>query len=177
MLSPISLINKQIDARKYKKNVINAIDCIMDCKFWIHEDGVHTCYHFVDKSQFDENKNIVSFKVSNEVAEFFLNLKDSPTFYALKDMLALSTIFQANVFSWLSAERNKTKPRIDIDTAKTIFNNEKEIQNKRFIAKLDDAIAAINRKTSLEVSYDKIVKGRKLIAIEFNIKNHYKKTK
>ena len=157
-----------------KEKVIKAIEELMDCKFWLHSEGVHTCYHFVEKSVYDENEKSVSFKISDEVAKFFLDIKDTATIYALKDMMALHTIFQANVFSWCMAKCNfENEIHLRIEDAKLLFNGEKEIETKFFLVKLDDAIKTINKKTPLEISYEKIRDGKQVKELKFVITNNY----
>ena len=163
--------------KEVKEDVEKAVGKIMGCFFWIRSETKARAYHFVETALIDYEKEIVSFKISNEVAGFYLTIKDNPTIYALKDMMSMHTMFQANVFGWCMANSGfKNEVMISIEEAKLAFNGETPIKTKRFIDKLGDAVSTINKKTPLEVDFEPVRAGRNITALKFWIKNNYHKT-
>lgn len=170
------LINAK-NPHKYRDEVKAAIGDIMGCFFWVKSEGEETAYHFVETATISDDKKIVKFQISNKVAKFFLDIKDSATIYALRDLLSMHTLFQANVFSWCQAKCNfNNEILLSIEDAKLLFNGKKPIETKYLLRKLDDAVALINEKTPLEVDFEPVRAGRNITALKFWIKNNYHKT-
>ena len=164
------------DTKIIHKDIEDAIEEIMKSCFKIRSEEEVTFYHWVETGKINKNNKIITFKLNDEVQKFYLQLKDNKSLYMLQDLLSLSTMFQANVFRWLVANRDFKKPSyISIDDAKKQFNNEKEIPTFKFMEKLDRTIKKINSCTEIEASYEKILKGQKIIALKFTITNHHKK--
>ncbi len=167
----------------YCKITINDIEKsikgIMNKSFQIESDKEITYYHYVKSSKLNKEEKYISFKIDNEVREFYLQLKTGEfTVFLLKDILALSTIFQCNLFRWLACNSGfNNKIRIKIDDAKSIFYGNDKITTSRLIEKIDNSLNVINKKTNINASYEK-VKGmdKKTIAfLDFHIINNYKK--
>ena len=164
--------------KEIKEDVEKAVGKIVFSGFWIRSETKARAYHFVEMAEIDYKEQYVKLKISNEVAKFYLTIKDNQTIYALQDMLAMHTIFQANVFSWCMANSGfENEIKISIEDAKLAFNGEKPIETKRFMEKLNDAVRRINEKTPLEISYKREETGKKITALNFTIKNNYRKEK
>lgn len=165
--------------KEVKEDVEKAVGKIMGCFFWIRSETKARAYHFVETAEIDYNEQFVKFKISNEVAQFYLKInQDKKTFYALKDLLSMHTLFQANVFSWCQSKCNfKNDVLIKIEDAKLAFNGEKPIETYKFIEKLKMAVATINEKTPLQVSFKPKKNGRNIETLIFTIKNNYPKEK
>ena len=155
---------------KNKREVLSAIKELHKCAFWLYSENAVDIYSFVKHSHIDFKTGLVSIKISEDVIPFFLMLKDHPTFYQLKDVLSLHTIFQKSVFLWLMSWSGKSEAFIDIDEAKLLFHGEKDIRTIKLIEKLKDAMRTINRLTPLSVSFDKIKQGRKIVRLVFHIR-------
>lgn len=167
------------DSNEIKKYVEEATNKIMDSHFSIRKNERIYKYHWVDMCYIDDKEKVISFKLKDEVRNMYLNLKENThTVYLLNDLLSLSTLFQANLFRWLSCNSNFSNDiPITINNAKQMFYGG-EIETSSFIRKLDSAINAINKKTKLTVSYKKIRNSQHQIStLSFNIKNNYNSAK
>lgn len=160
--------------KEIKKYVDEATNKIMDSHFQITEDGIIKKYHWVECCEINPKTETVVFKLSDKVKKFYIQLKEnSYTVYLLKDLLALSTLFQSNLFRWLSCNSNfKNKVKINIEDAKRIFYGN-EIETKTFIRKIDAALDVIRRKTNIDATYCKVKNGKVITALEFYIDNNY----
>lgn len=161
-----------------KESVTKAINSIMNSSFRIQSDNVDTHYHWIEKAKNYKKEQYVTFQIHQEVREFYLQLqKGEFTIYLLKDLLALSTVFQATLFRWLCTNSGfKNDVEIDIEKAKLTFYG-KKIQTYKLIEKLDSALKKISAKTSINASYEKVYKGKKIVALRFKVENHYIKEK
>lgn len=168
---------KNPDSKEIKKCVEEATDKIMDSHFKITIGRKINKYHWVEKCQIDLDEQEVSFRLSEEVKEFYLGLKEnSYTIYLLKDLLALSTMFQANLFRWLSCNSNfENTVRISIEDAKKIFYGNENLETRKLIEKLDQALNKIRVKTNIDATYEKIKHNKNIVALDFTIENNYLK--
>lgn len=162
--------------KEVKKYVDEATNKIMDSHFQITEGKIVKKYHWVEYCEINHEKEIVTFKLSEKVRKFYLQLKENNyTIYLLKDLLALSTLFQANVFRWLSCNSNfENGVKINIEVAKQKFYGGK-IETGAFIRKLNSALDTIRRKTNIDASYIPIKKGKTIVQLKFFIDNNYQK--
>lgn len=164
------------DTKIIHQDIEDAMIEIFKSCFRIRNGSKTKFYHWVETAEIDSETKTITFKLNDEVQQFYLQLKDNKSLYMLQDLLSLSTMFQANVFRWLVANRDFKKPSyISIDDAKLQFYNDENIETKAFIRKLDNALLKINSCTEIEAFYEKIMKGKKIIALKFTIMNHHKK--
>lgn len=161
-------------------NDINlAVKDIMNKSFRIKTDKKH--YHYIEYAEVDEEERYIDFKLSEDVKQFYLKLrKEEYAVFLLNDIVKLSTVFQLNLFKWLSCNSNfKNDVSIYIEDAKLRFYGDASIRTADFTRKLDSAIKQINKKTNLDLSYQRVNKrgSRKIAVLRFTIKNKYKSEK
>lgn len=162
--------------RLTKESVEQAIDSIMDCHFNIYKGNKVWKYHWIETAFIDSDEEYITFRLNDDVRHFYLDLQ--PGAYALmqyKDMLAMQTIFQVNVFRWVSANSNIEKMYgrpavISVERARDYFGA-KDMRSDSFFRNIDNAIKRINDKTELSVSYTKEMEGRKVKNLVFRIVN------
>ena len=96
--------------------------------------------------------------------------------FDMQQKVAESTKLIRNIF-----DNNFTKRQLDIyiEDAKLRFYGDASIRTADFTRKLDSAIKQINKKTNLDVSYQRVNKrgSRKIAVLRFTIKNKYKSKK
>lgn len=160
-----------------QKDIEHAIKNIMNSCFRIKSDkNVDEYYHWVEKAKNYKDKKYIVFKLSEEVQQFYIQLSGDYTIYLLQDLLALSTMFQANLFRWLSCNGGfDNNVKISIEDAKLEFYGDADLPTKKLITKIDSALVAIRKRTNVEASYVQIKKGRKITHLEFTIMNNYQK--
>lgn len=158
-----------------QNDIVKAIKDIMKSCFRIKTDKSEKYYHWVETAENFKDEKYITFKLNEEVQQFYLQLKSGEyTIYLLKDLLALSTIFQANIFRWLCCNAGfNNSIKISIEDAKLFSYGNSDIATKRFIEKLDNALNVINEKTKISATYKKIKQGRKIAFLEFDIHNKY----
>lgn len=129
----------------------------------------------------------VSFKWNNEMKPFLTNLKENYTQYLSNDYLKLKSVYSQNLYEQLKSLENFKKkygkdPIIPLEEIRNFLQIKNEGCYKEF-KRLNDliikkAVKEINEVTDLNVSYETQKKGRKVVAIVFDIKRknwNYKK--
>lgn len=156
------------------KDIEKAVKGIMNKSFQMEDDEEIIFYHYVETARLNKKDKSLKFKLNDEVQQFYLQLqKGKYTSFLLKDILALSTSFQMNLFRWLACNSGFDNAiPISIEDAVIHFNG-KEIQTKHLIEKIDSALKKINEKTSINASYEKIKTGRTITSLKFSIDNKY----
>lgn len=158
------------------KDIEKATKGIMAKNFQMETDEEIIYYHYVEKATINKSNKSIKFKLNDEVKQFYIQLKKGEyTNYLLKDLLALSTTFQANLFRWLSCNAgfsNDVLIRIE-DAAKCFYG--KEIKSGDLIRKIDSALKVINERTNINATYEKQKQGQsgKIVGLKFTIENCY----
>ena len=137
------------------KDIEKAVKGIVYKGFRIKEGKKIKFYGYVSKAEIDEEEKYIEFRLDKDVQKFYLQLqKGEYTSFLLKDILALSTTFQMNVFRWLACNSGfDNAVPISIEDAVIHFNG-KEIQTKHLIEKIDSALKKINGYFSHPRHYD-----------------------
>lgn len=130
-------------------NDINlAVKDIMNKSLRIKTDKKTKHYHYIEYAEVDEEERYIDFKLSEDVKQFYLKLrKEEYSVFLLNDIVKLSTLFQLNLFKWVSCNSNfKNDVSIYIEDAKLRFYGDASIRTADFTRKLDSAIKQINKK-------------------------------
>lgn len=156
------------------KDIEKAVKGIMNKSFRMEDDTEVSYYHYVSHAKINKKDRNIKFKLDDEVKQFYVQLqKGEFTNFLLKDILALSTTFQMNLFKWLTCNAGfNNDVKIPVDKAKLLFYG-KEVATGRFIEKIDAALEKINNKTKMYASYEKIKTGKTITALKFTINNKY----
>lgn len=156
------------------KDIDKAVKGIVNKAFRMEDDKKIKYYQYVHDAEIDKEEKYIEFTLSKKVQEFYLQLqKGEYTSFLLKDILALSTNFQINLFRWLACNAGfKNTVKINIEDAKLHFYG-KEVVTSRLIEKLDSALKAINERTNINATYIKIKTGKTITSLEFSIDNKY----
>lgn len=162
------------DCKITYNDIEKAVNGIMKSCFRIVTDEKKYYYHWVETAVLDEKEHTVTFRLNKDVQQFYLQLKTGEySAYLLKDLLSLSTLFQANLFRYLVANAGFSNDIvISIDKAKTAFYGG-EIRTGELIKKIDAALIKINKKTNITAVYEKIKSGNAITSLRFTIDNKY----
>lgn len=138
----------------------------------------------------------IRIEFNKDIMPYLVDLKANFTQYALTDVALLSSKHSITIYKWLNMKYNQyhyyenkntrslsqleelSRPTISItelrrltDTCSQYNTPEGSFRFNNFnIRVLKHAIDEINLKTSFEVEYSKIIQGRKVIGLQFDIK-------
>ena len=156
------------------KDIEKAAKGIMNKSFQMEDEEWIEYFHYVRSAKLNKKTKTLKFKIDDEVKPFYLELKKGKyTSFLLKDILALSTTFQMNLFRWLACNAGFNNDiTIPIEDAKIHFYG-KEIETKGLVRKIDSALEVINQRTNINATYAKITSGRKITGLKFTIDNKY----
>lgn len=136
-------------------------------------------FQWVNQAEYDGN-GTVTFRLSDEIKPYIINLNEWYTQYKLKEILSLSSFYAIRLYELLKCEygesrEHKTLFEFPIDELRSFFEcTKKYAQTRDFLKKtVIVACGEINEKTNLEVEAKTIAsktKGNPVVAVAFEIK-------
>lgn len=163
----------EIDFKNGKNyaNVKKALKTLRDKSFWlIDEDGKETTVGWLSKAQIDKRSGKATVKLDEDLQKYVVGWFEQYTQYSLCQVLPMQSQYSFLLFELLKSYANLKQHIFDIDDLKskiggTTYENFKDFRRRV----LDIATKEINMYTDLEVSWEPINKGRKVIQIKFYI--------
>ena len=152
------------------KEIIDNLDAK---SYWVQTDEKLFKFRWFSEAEYVNGEGKVRVLLNTNLKQYLLDLKEHFTEYELYNILALKSKHSIRLFelfksysyqSYISFDIEEFRKLLYIDTVTyKNFNNLK-------VKVLDRAIGEINKYTELEVEYEAITKGRKVVEIAFHIK-------
>lgn len=152
--------------------VRDALKALRDKSFYLLKpDGTETTVGWIDKIWISKGKGQVIVKLDEDLEEYLIGLLCNYTQYELLLTLPMQSKYSFRIYELLKSYAYKENKHIfRIDELKKNLMAEKYKNFKDFRRKvLEIAIREINLYTDLQVSYQPIFKGRKVIQVMFEI--------
>lgn len=151
--------------------------------------------------EWDDYSDNVYIRFDKDIMPYLIDLKTNFTHYLITDIIDLNSKYSVILYKWLSMKYNqfehyehspnRTKkqlddyqnPTITIDEFRRITNTEKEYERFQSLEKrvIQKAVEEITKYTHYKVTYQKIKKGKFIVALKFHIEKkptapnlHYK---
>ena len=147
----------------------NSINSLHKKNLWIDTPTSQLLVHWIETVKINKGDTKVSIKLNAELKPFLLNLKEYFTSYILEEIIYLNSIYAIRLFELLFSYKNQKELIISVDDLKEKFcikNKYKSFKDFR-IKVLEKAVAEINDKTKLIVSYKTIKESRSIKYIHF----------
>lgn len=143
----------------------------------------------LEKTSWNDYEDMVSFKFTESILPYLIELKENFTQYLLSDIAQLNSKYSIILYKWLSMHYNQydyysskggrreeqveayRHPSISMQELRAMTNTEKELERFFDFEKriLKVAEREINQFTTLTMTYEKIKKGRSIDSIVFHI--------
>ncbi|MCR5669562.1 MAG: replication initiation protein [Butyrivibrio sp.] len=159
------------DNGKNYENVKKALKTLRDKSFWlIDEDGKETTVGWLSKAQVDKRSGKVTVKLDEDIQKYIIGWFEQYTQYSICQVLPMQSQYSFIMFEQLKSYANLKQHIYDIDDLKsklcaTHYTNFKDFRKNV----LEIATREINQYTDLEVSWEPITQGRKVVQIKFYI--------
>ena len=146
---------------------------LSDRSMWLETETGEVLCRWLSKVWINKRSGIVKIRIDEDLAPYLFNLKAKFTQYQLYNVLAMKSAFSVRIYELIKSyayqknkifEINELKRLLMVDNVKS-YNNFKDF--RRFV--LEKALEEINRLTDLSISYEPIIKGRKVVKIKFVI--------
>lgn len=164
----------EADGRMYD-TVKKTLKGLRDKSMWlILENGSETTVGWLDRVTTNKRSGRVIVRIDDRFAPYLFDLKEKFTEYGLYNVLKIKSQYSIRLFELLKSYAYIEYKLFDIDELKRLlmvdnvksYNNFKDFRNRV----LDVAVKEINELTDLNVTYETINMGRKVVQISFAIK-------
>lgn len=156
---------------QYIKGTIKAL---RDKSFWIlDEKGNEVLIGWLQKVRISKGSGRITVKLDDDLQKYVLGLFDNYTQYELLSTLPMKSNYSFRIYELLKSYAFTKKHTFDVEELKKTLAAETYTNFKDFRRKvIEVAVKEINLYTDIEVSWEPITKGRKVVQIMFNIKQH-----
>ena len=156
------------------KNIVNietALQRLRNKSFYMDVNGKKILIAWLSKVIIDENSGDIQIKFDEDMEKYLISLKQRYTQYNLLWILDFKSQYSIRMYELLKSYVNlKSSIQLDLDNLKSqLMTTYKRYPDFRRNV-LEPVTKEINHKTDLLISWKPIKKGRKVVKIEFSIK-------
>lgn len=145
---------------------------LRDKSFWVTIDNeTETICSWVNKVWINKQSGKVRIRLDDDIQKYLIGLTERFTQYELLNTLPMKSQYSFRIYEILKSYAFAKKHKFDIDKLKKQLMAEHYTRYpdfRRYV--LDTAIKEINQYTDLDITYDTVKKGRKVVQVIFYIK-------
>lgn len=147
---------------------------LRDRSMWLTlEDGSETTVAWLDRVTTNKKSGIVKVRIDDRIAPNLFDLGQRFTQYQLYNILAMKSAFSVRIYELMKSYAFQKSKTFEVDELKHLLMVENVKSYTRFPDfrryVLEKAQEEINELTDLNVYFEPITKGRKVIKVKFNI--------
>lgn len=148
---------------------------LADRSMWLTlENGSETLVRWLDRVTTNKRSGQAKIRIDDRLVPYLFDLKEKFTQYQLYNILAMKSAFSVRFYELFKSYKFQHTKKFDLDDLKKLLMVDTVKSYNRFPdfrrKVLDIALREINELTDLQVTYETITKGRKVVALEFDIK-------
>ena len=163
----------EIDEKNGKnyENVKKAVKTLRDKSFWlIDENGGETTVGWLGKAHIDKRSGKITVELDKDIQKYIVGWFEQYTQYSLCQVLPMQSQYSFLLFELLKSYANMKEKAFNLDDLKSRVGAVHYKDYRDFKKRvLDIATREINMYTDLEISWEPVSKGRKIIQIKFYI--------
>lgn len=151
--------------------VKSSLKKLRDTSFYLmQEDGTEVSVGWLDKVWINKGSGKIRVRFDEDLEKYIMGLIGNYTQYELLCTLPMRSQYSFRLYELLKSYAFAGKHTFDIDTLKTLLNATTYKNFKDFRIKvLKISMEEINLYTDIEVNYEPVYKGRKVIQVKFDI--------
>lgn len=162
------------DAGKNYADVKAVLKHLRDRSMWLTlEDGSETLVGWLAKVTTNKRSGIAKIKLDEDLVPYLFDLGQKFTQYQLYNILAMKSAFSVRIYELLKSYAFQKSKTFDIDELKRLLGVENIKSYVRFPDfrryVLEKAQEEINEVTDLNISFEPVTKGRKVVKVKFRI--------
>ena len=153
------------------KHIKKTLQGLSDRSFWIKDEkGQEILCRWVQKARINRNSGRITVRLDEDMHKFVIGLFSNFTQYELLSTLPMKSAYSFRIYELLKSYAFTKSHTFDIVELKRMLAAEHYVNFKDFrLYVLETATREINRYTDIEVSWEPIKNGRKVIQVKFDI--------
>lgn len=144
---------------------------LRDKSFWLlDESGKESTVGWLGKVRLDKGSGKITVKLDEDIQKYVIGLFDNYTQYSLLSTLPMKSSYSFRIYELLKSYAFTKSHTFDIDDLKSKLGATNYVNFKDFRKKvIEVAVKEINEYTDIEVSWQPITKGKKVVEVQFHI--------
>lgn len=166
------------DSGKNYADVKSTLKNLRDRSMWIRLDedsDIETLVGWLDRVTTNKRNGIAKVRIDDRLAPYLFNMGQKFTQYQLYNILAMKSAFSVRIYELMKSYAFQKSKTFDLDELKSLLMVDDVKSYKEFAPfrqrVLEKAQEEINELTDLNISFEPIKKGRKVIKIKFLIES------
>lgn len=153
-------------------NIKKNLKSLRDKSFWlIDEKGNEVLVGWLSKARINKGSGKVTVRLDDDIQKYVIGLFDNYTQYELLSTLPMKSNYSFRIYELLKSYAFTKHHTFDIDELKTMLSATNYVNFKDFRKYvLEVATKEINLYTDIEISWQPIKNGKKVVQVYFNIK-------
>jgi len=149
-----------------------ALKSLRDKSFWLtDEDGKDVLVAWIDKPKIDTRSKKFEVRLDEDIQKYLIGWLEQYTQYSLWEVVPMQSRYSFVLFENLESYSYQKEHTFDIDDLKSKIGATRYVNFKDFRKKvLEVATREINQYTNLEIKWEPVTKGKKVIQVTFYIK-------
>lgn len=138
--------------------------------FLMKEDGTETTVGWLDKVWINKGSGKIKVRFDETLEQYIIGLLENYTQYELLSTLPMRSQYSFRMYELLKSYAFTKRHTFDTDELKRLLAAEKYVNFKDFRKKvIEIAVKEINLYTDIEVNWEPVFKGRRVIQVNFDI--------
>lgn len=155
-------------------NIKTILKGLRDKSMWLTlPDGSETTVGWLAKATTNKRSGVAKIKLDEDLVPYLFELGQKFTQYQLYNILAMKSAFSVRIYELMKSYAFQKSKTFDIDELKSLlmvedvksYHNFKDF--RRFV--LEIAEREINELTDLNISFEPITQGRKVVKVKFRV--------
>ena len=155
-------------------DIKNILKKLSDRSMWLDDGNGEVLVRWLAKVRTNKRSGVAKIELDRDLAPYLFDLGQRFTQYQLNNILAMKSAFSVRIYELMKSYSFQKSKTFDIDELKFLLmvENVKSYGNfKDFrIYVLEKAQQEINELTDINIFYEPIFKGRKVVKVKFTIK-------
>lgn len=161
------------DNGKNYKDVKATLKKLSDRSMWLDDGKTETLMRWLSYVQVNKKSGKVLIEIDRTIVPFLFDLQEKFTQYQLYNILAMKSAFSVRIYELMKSYAFQKSKTFDLDELKRLLGVEEIKSYKEFAPFrqkiLEKAQEEINELTDLNIYFEPITKGRKVIKVKFRI--------
>lgn len=156
---------------KHYKHIKDTLQGLSDRSFWVKDENGHeTLCRWIQKARINKNSGKITVRLDEDMQKYVIGLFNNFTQYELLSTLPMKSAYSFRIYELLKSYAFAKSHTFNIDELKKMLFAEHYKNFKDFrIYVLEIATREINNYTDIEISWEPIKNGRKVIQVRFDI--------
>lgn len=158
---------------KNYKDIKATLKHLADRSMWLDDGESETLMRWLSYVKVNKKSEKVLIEIDRTIAPFLFDIKEKFTQYQLYNILAMKSAFSVRIYELMKSYAYQKSKTFDLDELKRLLGVESVKSYDRFPSfrqkVLEVAQREINELTDINIYFEPITKGRKVVKVKFRI--------